>query len=139
MVGTFFVPTQFADAGGKTLIGWDQIKEMDAAGMEFGGHTINHPNLAEVSAGEVVRQLQVSKNKMEKEIGHPTLSLSYPNGGYNAEVISLARRLGYHAAVGLCCGYQIKADMLMTLPRIRISYNDTLEDVIKRLPPPEEK
>ncbi len=139
MVGTFFVPTQFADAGGKTLLGWDQIKEMDAAGMEFGGHTINHPNLTQVSADEVLRQLQTSKTKMETRLGHPTLALSYPNGAYNSEVINRARRVGYRAAVGLCCGYQIKADMLMTLPRIRISYNDTLAAVIKRLPPPENK
>ncbi len=139
MIGTFFVPTVYADAGGKTLLNWDDIKEMDAAGMEFGSHTLNHANLKEASAEEALRQLQSSKVKMEQKLGHGIIALSYPFGAYNSGVLDLVQKSGYRVGVGLCCSYQIRANLLLTLPRIRISYDDTLEDFGKKLPPSEGK
>lgn len=135
MIGTFFVPTSYAGAPGGKLLSWEQIGEMDEAGMEIGGHTINHADLKAVGRDEALRQLQVSKAKMEKQLGHPTIAFSYPFGSYNAGVVSLVRQVGYDAAVGLCCGYKQRADLMLTLPRIRISYDDVLSDFVKRLPP----
>ncbi len=134
MVGTFFVATTYAQAGGKTLIGWSQIAEMDAAGMEFGGHTLNHADLKKVGRAEALRQLETSKLNLEQKLGHPTLAFSYPNGAADAGVMALVKQVGYRAAVGLCCGYKLRADQLLLLPRIRISYDDTLDDFIKKLP-----
>jgi len=34
----------------------------------------------------------------------------------------------------LCCGYEQSADILLILPRIRVSYNDTLEEIAGKLP-----
>ena len=136
MVGTFFVPTAYAGAPGGKLLSWEQIGEMDAAGMEFGGHTINHPDLKILSKEEALHQLQNSKSTMEEKLGHPTIAFDYPFGNYNADVIALVRQVGYRAAVGLCCGYKLRAEILLTLPRIRISYDDTLQDFAKKLPPP---
>jgi peptidoglycan/xylan/chitin deacetylase (PgdA/CDA1 family) len=135
MVGTFFVPTAYAGAPGGTLLSWAQIGEMDEAGMEFGGHTINHANLRLVSKEEALRQLQSSKSKMEEKLGHPTIAFAYPFGSYNADVVALVREVGYRVGVGLCCGYKLRAEILLTLPRIRISYDDTLLDFVKKLPP----
>jgi peptidoglycan/xylan/chitin deacetylase (PgdA/CDA1 family) len=135
MVGTFFVPTAYADAASKTLIDWSQIGEMDAAGMEFGGHTINHANLKEVSKEEALRQLENSKSKMEEELGHATMAFAYPFGAYDLSVVGMVRQVGYRMAVGLCCGFKLRADILLILPRIRISFDDTLQDFVKRLPP----
>ncbi len=135
MRGTFFVPTMYADAGGKTLMNWTQILEMDAAGMEFGGHTLNHANLKQVSAAEAVRQLTTSKLKLEQKLGHPTVAFAYPFGAANPAIIALVKQAGYQAAVGLCCGYRLRADSLLLLPRIRIGYDDTLEAFVKQLPP----
>jgi peptidoglycan/xylan/chitin deacetylase (PgdA/CDA1 family) len=135
MVGTFFVPTAYAGAPGGKLLSWDQIDEMDAAGMEFGGHTIDHADLKRVSKEEALRQLLVSKSKMEERLGHATIVFAYPFGVYDAGVISQVQEVGYRVAVGLCCGYKLRAEILLTLPRIRISYDDKLPDFVKKLPP----
>jgi peptidoglycan/xylan/chitin deacetylase (PgdA/CDA1 family) len=135
MVGTFFVPTAYADAKSKTLMDWSQIGEMDAAGMEFGGHTVNHADLKQVNSEQALRQLQASKSKMEEKLGHATPAFAYPFGDYDPKVIALVRQVGYRVGVGLCCGFKLRADILLTLPRIRISYDDSLEDFAKRLPP----
>lgn len=134
MVGNFFVPTQYADVGGELLINWDQVLEMDRAGMEFGGHTINHEDLTNVTLEEMQRQLTVSKAKMEEKLGHPTYALAYPFGAHNARVIAETEAAGYRAALILCCGYKQSRDILHTLPRIRISYEETLADIAEKLP-----
>ena len=41
---------------------------------------------------------------------------------------------GYRTAVILCCGYKLSSDILFALPRIRVSYDDTLEEISKKLP-----
>lgn len=134
MVGNFFIPTQYADAGGELLVGWDQVVEMDRAGNEIGGHTINHEDLTTVSLEEMLRQLNNSKAHMEAKLGHPTYALSYPFGAFNARVMEETGLAGYRAAVILCCGYKQSADILLALPRIRVSYEDTIEDIADRLP-----
>ena len=135
MSGTFFVPTTYADYAGKTFMSWQQLVEMDAAGMEMGGHTLNHANFREVGLEQVTRQLVASKQKMEQKLGHSTVAFAYPFGAFNLETIARVRAAGYHAAVILCCGYRQRRDTMLTMPRIRISYDDSLEQFGKWLPP----
>ncbi|MGE5141019.1 MAG: polysaccharide deacetylase family protein [Rudaea sp.] len=136
MLGTFFIPTSYVDAGGKSLITWSEALEMQSAEMEFQGHTINHANLKQVGEEEAMRQLLVSKSKLESKLGRPVVALAYPFGAVNAEVMTWVARAGYRAAVGLCCGYNVKAGVMMNLPRIRISYGDSLDAFAAKLPPP---
>jgi peptidoglycan/xylan/chitin deacetylase (PgdA/CDA1 family) len=135
MIGSFFVPTSYAGAPGGKLLSWEQIGEMDAAGMEFGGHTINHADLKKVGEQEALRQLSVSKSKMEAMLGHATIAFAYPFGTYDADVVALVKKVGYRVAVGLCCGFKLLPEKLLTLPRIRISYDDGLSDFATKLPP----
>lgn len=134
MVAVFFVPTNYATAGGELFLDWAQAAEMSRAGMELGGHTISHEDLTQTDLGEMRRQLTASKALMEEKIGQPVVSLSYPFGAHNARVVAETQAAGYRAAVILCCGYQQQAENLLTLPRIRVSYEDTLEDFAGRLP-----
>ncbi len=134
MVGVFFVPKTYVDAGGELLMNWEQALEMDRAGMEFGSHTINHQDLTKVDLTEVQRQLVVGKAELERGFGHPITSLSYPYGAYSPRIVAMTAAAGYRAAVILCCGYEQSSDMMLMLPRIRISYDDTLTDFAARLP-----
>jgi peptidoglycan/xylan/chitin deacetylase (PgdA/CDA1 family) len=134
MVGVFFVPTNYVDAGGEQLLDWTRVLEMDRAGMEFGAHTMNHADLTKVNLVEVRRQLVEGKQKLEAKLGHPVLALSYPFGAYNPKVIAETAAAGYRAAVILCCGYKQRGDMLLMLPRIRVSYGDTVDALARKLP-----
>jgi peptidoglycan/xylan/chitin deacetylase (PgdA/CDA1 family) len=134
MSGTFFVPTSYVDAGGKSLINWSEVLEMQAGGMEFQGHTINHANLKQVGEAEAMRQLLVSKSKLESKLGRPVVALAYPFGGVNAQVMNWVARAGYRAAAGLCCGYNLTPGLMLNLPRIRISYGDSLDAFASKLP-----
>lgn len=135
MVGVFFAPTSYIKAGGATFINWDDAKEMDTAGMEFGSHTVNHVDLKQITLEQGAQQLADSKAELEQKLGHAIVGLSYPFGSFNPAIVSEAIMAGYRAAVILCCGYKLRSDSMLTLPRIRISYGDTIEVLKKALPP----
>lgn len=134
MVGVFFVPTAFAQAGGQQRLDWDKVLQMDHAGMDIESHTINHVDLTKANLDEVRHQLVDAKKILEGKLGHPVIGFAYPYGAYNPQVVTATRDAGYKAAVILCCGYKQRADLMLRLPRIRVSYEDSLDAFAKRLP-----
>ncbi len=62
------------------------------------------------------------------------VAFNYPFGEYDNAVIELVKRAGFESAVSLAAGYKQRADELFVLHRIRVSYLDSLEDFVKRLP-----
>lgn len=51
------------------FLSWDDCREMAANGMSFGSHTSNHINLLSSNDETARREMQESKNTIEKEIG----------------------------------------------------------------------
>lgn len=132
MSGTFFVYTQALDH--KPFLSWQEFDEMAAAGMDFQSHTVTHARLRTIAADAAFKELVDSKALLEKRLGRPVTTLAYPDGEYNAAVIELVKKAGYESAVTIASGYKQRADELYTLHRIRVSYTDTLQVVISRLP-----
>ena len=77
----------------------DEIKEMAAAGMEIGGHTVSHKNLLCAEAAEAEREIFENKEELEKLTGEKMLSFSYPYGGFNETVKEAVKKAGYLYAV----------------------------------------
>lgn len=130
--GTFFVYTNPLDR--KQFLSWKQIEEMAAAGMDFQAHSLTHPHLRALAPDVAYREIAESKAILEKRLGKPVVAFSYPFGEYDDAVIQMVKRAGFASAVTLASGYKQRVDELFTLHRIRVSYNDSLEDLVKRLP-----
>jgi peptidoglycan/xylan/chitin deacetylase (PgdA/CDA1 family) len=60
---------------------WDNIRQLRAAGMHIGGHTVSHPVLSRLAADEQVTEIVGCKERIEAELGEPMRYLSYPDGG----------------------------------------------------------
>lgn len=60
---------------------WDMIKEMMNNGITFGGHTRNHVNLSKISLDEAYREIKLSYEDIEKNLGVKPISFCYPYGG----------------------------------------------------------
>jgi peptidoglycan/xylan/chitin deacetylase (PgdA/CDA1 family) len=91
------------DATAHRPMTWQQIREMSAAGMEFGSHTVTHPVLTKLCDAELERELVESKARIEAELRVPVTSLAYPVGGaeaHDARVRLFALRAGYRT--GMC-------------------------------------
>jgi peptidoglycan/xylan/chitin deacetylase (PgdA/CDA1 family) len=77
---------------------WDQLREMQAAGMEIGSHGVWHNMLAKLSPAAMHAEVVGSKQALDRELGRPAEVISYPVGGldaYNDAVVDAARAAGY--------------------------------------------
>lgn len=86
---------------------WDQLREMDAAGMEIGSHGVHHRMLAKLPREEMAWELRTSAERLAAELGHPAVSLAYPVGGpdaYDDAVIEAARANGFKAGCSYVSG-----------------------------------
>lgn len=93
---------------------WNQVREMSAAGIEFGSHTVSHPILSNLSHDDLRNELTESKHEIEGQIGKPVEVIAYPVGGptaFNDEVRRAARGAGYRLATSYISGTNVKNNL----------------------------
>lgn len=99
-------------------VSWDQAREMDAAGIEIGSHTVTHPILTNVSGNVLQAELIESKARLEQEMGHATTLFCYPNGDYDAGVRCAVEAAGYRCAVTVEPGLNDSQSDMLALKRV---------------------
>ncbi len=77
---------------GRSMLSWEEIREMHGYGITFGAHTLTHPDLTGLTSDRVDHELGVSKRIIEDELGVPVDSFAYPFGLHNETVRTLAQR-----------------------------------------------
>jgi peptidoglycan/xylan/chitin deacetylase (PgdA/CDA1 family) len=81
-----------------------QIKEMSDYGIEFGGHTQNHPDLTKISEQQAKNEIEGCKNDVEIITGKPVVSFAYPFGALNEKVKSIVKDAGYQFGIATTSG-----------------------------------
>jgi len=116
----------------KLMMNWDQVREMQKDGIEFGAHTMHHPILTRITLKQVYEEVKGSKSRIEKELGEPVLSFAYPNGqssDLNDQVEKIVADSGIRAAFTLLNGPsslgEVKRNPL-AIRRIFISHKHSL-------------
>lgn len=99
----------------------EQVRELHAAGMEIGGHTINHPILTTLSAVDAEREIAGGRERLQQLIAAPIEVFAYPNGkpgrDYDGSHVALLKRLGFKAAVSTAPGAATAGADPFQLPR----------------------
>ena len=86
---TFFLITDYI--GKENRMNADQIKQMAAAGMSFGSHTVSHGELVKLSAEDLQKEMSESKAVLQRDYGITAESIAYPGGFQSEEVLEQAR------------------------------------------------
>ncbi|ANB03759.1 polysaccharide deacetylase [Ectothiorhodospira sp. BSL-9] len=85
-----------------------QLKGLDAAGMEIGGHTHSHPILARLEDDQARADILKGKEILESLLSHDVRLFAYPNGkpgsDYLATHAEMVRACGFDAAVSTAWG-----------------------------------
>lgn len=68
---------------GRPMLTWAQIREMHAGGVDFGAHTLTHPDLTRLSAARIEVEVSESKRIIEDGLGASVSSFAYPFGRYD--------------------------------------------------------
>ena len=99
----------------------DQVRMLRSAGMEIGAHTVSHPILRTLSAGEARDEIAESREHLQALLGEPVRLFAYPNGrpnlDYSAEHTRIVRELGFDAAVSTAVGVATRRRDPYQLPR----------------------
>lgn len=108
---------------GPRMLGWKQIEEMSAHGMEFGAHTVSHPDLTQVSSAQALRELGDSKDDIESRLRSKVLTFAYPYGTsshWTPALGILAQRVGFQGVATTDSGAVTATTDVRRLPRISL-------------------
>lgn len=78
---------------------WNEIRELESEGVEFGGHTYDHPMLDQVDEDECLRQIRRGFEVLHSELHNPLPILAFPSGQFNDVALRCARLAGAEACV----------------------------------------
>ena len=80
-----------------------QLRQLHAAGMGVGAHTVSHPILATLSNRAAQLDIANGRRQLEELIQAPVSLFAYPNGkagrDYGPTHVDIVRQLGFDAAV----------------------------------------
>jgi peptidoglycan/xylan/chitin deacetylase (PgdA/CDA1 family) len=111
------------EVGRADRLSWDEIKEMQGAGIvTFGSHAIGPEPLVNIKSDEEIkRQISDSKRILEEKLGRPINAFSYPEGRFNDRIKQLVIASGYKLAVATNPGKGFANNDIFALKRLRIS------------------
>ena len=113
--------TQVASRPEGLMMRSEQVQQMQAAGMEIGGHTVHHPILTELDATEAAAEIRQGRHRLQSLTDAPVDVFAYPNGkpgqDYASVHVDLVRQAGFRGAVSTAQGTSAPGDDLFQLPR----------------------
>lgn len=125
-----FVPTDLAGGAEnweganippRALMEWTTIRELSAAGVDFGSHSCRHRDLVKLSENELEDDLAASRRELENAISRETPHFAPPYGGSNERVIQAIAR-HYSLSVGVRLDRARRTSPIHDLPRIEMHY-----------------
>lgn len=101
---------------------WDEVREVAGQGIEFGGHTVNHPILQTLDSEDALdAEIGGCKRRIEEELQASVVHFAYPSGQAD-EVSEAAKRMvaraGFETATTTLAGHASQDDDPLWLPRI---------------------
>jgi peptidoglycan/xylan/chitin deacetylase (PgdA/CDA1 family) len=101
-----------------------EVNDLAKGGLaEIGSHTESHPVLSTMRPDVQQVEIEESKARLEKILGRPVNSFSYPFGtqsDYTDETVAIARKAGFHCACSNFAGVVCKGTDPFQLPRFLV-------------------
>lgn len=136
---TVFLPTGYlgrAFPTGEACMHPSQVSTLAAHGIEFGSHTVTHPQLSRLSTAELRRELIDSRAAVEQVVGRSSTLFSYPFGFpeedtvFTQQLRTALLDAGYEGGVTTMIGRASAFDDPLFLKRLPI--NDLDDDLLLR-------
>jgi len=103
------------------LLDWEEIKEMACIGIDFGAHTMDHPDLSKLSFDQARREILNSKKAIQKHLEKEVPFFAYPYGRYTNEIKALIKD-EFSGACSDRFGFLGPESDIYILPRIDMYY-----------------
>ncbi|WP_315119172.1 polysaccharide deacetylase family protein [uncultured Clostridium sp.] len=129
---TIFVIASNIDKDNRSMNS-QQLKELQANGIDIQSHTLNHEELNKLSYEKQLQTLKESKEIIEKALDKKVNYIAYPYGRYNEDTIRAVKDAGY--TMGFATGGRVsrKNNGIYTLRRIGVVAGDEMSVFIGKL------
>jgi peptidoglycan/xylan/chitin deacetylase (PgdA/CDA1 family) len=115
------------------LLNAGELREMQAAGMEIGSHTVNHARLTGVDDARLMQELADSKATLEDVLGNTVGSFAYPYGAWDARCAMAVKQAGYTAACTTQTGWALRDNNPYQVRRLTVFNTDTASMLARKL------
>ena len=105
----------------RTMLNWDEVKEMVANGITFGSHSHTHPILSKMPLEEAKEEICLSKKIIEQNLGIEVKHFAIPNGGkddFSDVLRDYCREIGFESVVTLIYGNNYGRSDIFDLRRV---------------------
>ncbi len=137
---TVFISTDPCDEKRASYLTWDEVREMKAAGVDFGAHTASHLHMTAATPAQNEAEIKKSNERLGAELGEMPSLFAYPFGEAGTEVIETARVGGYAFSFGQHSGVVQQNSDFNYLPRFAMNENfgnpDRFKLIVNTLPLP---
>ncbi|MEL7185052.1 MAG: polysaccharide deacetylase family protein [Pseudomonadota bacterium] len=117
-----FYTANTSDAVPRLMMTPDRIQDLSKRGFDIGGHTVNHPILAEMSDEDAANEIKNSIAWLAEVTGKRAYSFAYPNGkpgvDYNERHSQMVAGAGCKAAFSTTWGVGKSSSSQYEIPRI---------------------
>ena len=128
---TFYIVSGYM--GYNAYMDWAMTEELKNAGMTIAAHTIDHADLTRKSPADLEREVRDSKVLLESRLNISITHFAYPFGAYNNRVVEAVKQAGYRTATTVNPASLKNPVSPLLLPRLRVSYRETLADFARKL------
>ncbi|MBI5970724.1 MAG: polysaccharide deacetylase family protein [Deltaproteobacteria bacterium] len=105
----------------RAVMNWDMAVEMHGTGLvEFHSHTATHALCDAITKDDLARELELSKETVELNIGRPCSALCWPKGRFNALAVETAKEAGYRGVFTTVHGVVKKGSGPFAIKRIDV-------------------
>jgi peptidoglycan/xylan/chitin deacetylase (PgdA/CDA1 family) len=83
------------------MLTWDMVREMHAAGIAFGAHSVTHPAFSRIGADAAEAEIHASKRAIEENLGTTVTAFAYPYGKtdyFDPATVAALRAAGFRWA-----------------------------------------
>jgi peptidoglycan/xylan/chitin deacetylase (PgdA/CDA1 family) len=111
----------------RPMLTWQQLTEVEQAGIECGGHTHTHPQLDTLSKAAAQHEITHCKEMLEQHLGHEIKSFAYPFGYYTAQVRQQVAETGYSSACAVKHTMSSDATDVLALTRFMVAADTSIQ------------
>jgi peptidoglycan/xylan/chitin deacetylase (PgdA/CDA1 family) len=111
------------------MLTWEQVREMQQAGIYFGSHTMTHLVVSRLTPALLETELRESKRVLEERLGTPVLDFAYPFGqpaDCGTSATPTLVRWGYRSAATTSQGANLQGGNRYALRRVQIGEDTSL-------------
>ncbi|MCW2640004.1 MAG: hypothetical protein JWP76_2310 [Dactylosporangium sp.] len=113
------------------LLTWDQLRQVAAAGVEIGSHSMIHHPLDVLPSAQLDREVRDSRDRLADETQQSVRSFCYPHGYHGPKVRAAVARAGHDNACEVGRRLYTSGDHPLAIPRLQPTPDHSGADLVR--------